>query len=108
MAISSGREIETLPFEQVYEPTFGLSGYWIDINFKSEAEQKGYSVVEASAVIATHLNFLISKHIDELFGRQEAQKLLDYVNLEMPKLIEDLVPNLINLTNLHKVLKICF
>lgn len=105
MAISSGREIETLPFEQVYEPTFGLSGYWIDINFKSEAEQKGYSVVEASAVIATHLNFLISKHIDELFGRQEAQKLLDYVNLEMPKLIEDLVPNLINLTNLHKVLK---
>lgn len=105
MAIRSGRETEPLPFKEVYEPTFGLSGYWIDLHFKSEAEKKGYSIVEASAIIATHLNFLISKYIDELFGRQEAQQLLDHVNLEMPKLTEDLIPNILSLTTLHKILK---
>ncbi|QCI23790.1 flagellar biosynthesis protein FlhA [Buchnera aphidicola (Macrosiphoniella sanborni)] len=105
MAINSGRETESLPFEKVYEPTFGLSGYWIDESFKNEAQKKGYSVIESSVLISTHLNFLISNHIDELFGRQEAQQLLDYISKEMPKLTEDLVPNIINLTILHKVLK---
>ncbi|QCI24325.1 flagellar biosynthesis protein FlhA [Buchnera aphidicola (Muscaphis stroyani)] len=105
MAINSGRETGPLPFKKIYEPTFGLSGYWIDREFKNEAQKKGYSVVEASTVIATHLNFLISKNVDELFGRQETQKLLDYVSIEMPKLTEDLIPNVISLTVLNKVLK---
>ncbi|QCI22693.1 flagellar biosynthesis protein FlhA [Buchnera aphidicola] len=105
MAINSGRETEPLPFEKIYEPTFGLSGYWIDEEFKNTAQKKGYSVIESSVVLSTHLNFLITKHIDELFGRQEAQQLLEHVSVEMPKLTEDLVPNIINLTVLHKVLK---
>lgn len=105
MAIHSGRETESLPFEKVYEPTFGLSGYWIEEEFKNAAQKKGYSVIESSVVIATHLNFLINNHIDELFGRQEAQKLLEHVSTDMPKLTEDLIPNIINLTILHKVLK---
>ncbi|QCI20388.1 flagellar biosynthesis protein FlhA [Buchnera aphidicola (Brachycaudus cardui)] len=105
MAIHSGRETEPLPFDQVYEPTFGLSGYWINKEFKNEAQKKGYSVIDPSTVISTHLNFLISNNINELFGRQEAQKLLEYVAIDMPKLTEDLIPNIINLTVLHKVLK---
>lgn len=105
MAINSGQENVSLPFEKVYEPTFGLSGYWIDEDFKNEAQKKGYSVIESSILISTHLNFIISNHINELFGRQEAQQLLNHVSKEMPKLTEDLIPNMINLTILHKVLK---
>jgi flagellar biosynthesis protein FlhA len=62
-------------------------------------------VVEASTVVATHLNHLISLHASELFGRQEAQQLLDRVTQEMPKLTEDLVPGVVTLTTLHKVLQ---
>jgi flagellar biosynthesis protein FlhA len=105
MAIHSGRETESLPFEKVHEPTFGLSGYWIDEDFKHQAQKKGYSVIESSTLISTHLNFLISHHIEELFGRQEAQQLLEHVSLQIPKLTENLIPNLINLTVFHKVLK---
>ncbi|MCU4136981.1 flagellar biosynthesis protein FlhA [Buchnera aphidicola (Sitobion miscanthi)] len=105
MAIHSGRETESLPFEKVHEPAFGLSGYWIDEEFKNTAQKKGYSVIESSVVIATHLNFLITNHLNELFGRQEAQQLLEHVSTEMPKLTEDLVPNTISLTVLHQVLK---
>ncbi|WAI18596.1 MAG: flagellar biosynthesis protein FlhA [Buchnera aphidicola (Acyrthosiphon caraganae)] len=105
MAIHSGRETEPLPFEKIHEPTFGLSGYWIDEEFRNTAQKKGYSVIESSVVISTHLNFLITNHIDELFGRQEAQQLLEHVGMGMPKLTEDLIPNIINLTVLHKVLK---
>ncbi|WP_422667177.1 flagellar biosynthesis protein FlhA [Buchnera aphidicola] len=105
MAINSGRETESLPFKTVHEPAFGLSGYWIDKSFKQEAQKKGYSVIESSSMIATHLHFLITRHINELFGRQEAQQLLDHVEKKIPKLTEDLIPNIISLTVLHKVLK---
>ncbi|WP_044008040.1 flagellar biosynthesis protein FlhA [Buchnera aphidicola] len=105
MAIHSGRETESLPFEKVYEPTFGLSGYWIDEEFKNKAQKKGYSVIESSVVLSTHLNFLITNHIDDLFGRQEAQQLLERVTIDHPKLTEDLIPNTINLTIFHKILR---
>jgi flagellar biosynthesis protein FlhA len=62
-------------------------------------------VVEASTVVATHLNHLIGQFAPELFGRQEAQQLLDRVTQEMPKLTEDLVPGVVTLTTLHKVLQ---
>lgn len=62
-------------------------------------------MVEASTVVATHLNHLINLYAQELFGRQEAQQLLDRVNQEMPKLTEDLVPGVVTLTTLHKVLQ---
>ncbi|QIE01968.1 flagellar biosynthesis protein FlhA [Buchnera aphidicola] len=105
VAITSGRETASLSFEKIYQTDFGLSGYWIHEKFKNEAQKKGYSVVESSMLIATHLDFLISNHINELFGRQEAQQLLDYVSTEMPKLTENLIPNIISLTTLHRVLK---
>ncbi|AHG60134.1 flagellar biosynthesis protein FlhA [Buchnera aphidicola] len=105
LAINSGRETESLPFDKVYEPTFGLSGYWINKEFKNEAQKKGYSVVESSTVISTHLNFVISSNIHELFGRQEAQQLIEYIARDMPKLTEDLIPNIITLTVFHKILR---
>ncbi|WP_438878294.1 FHIPEP family type III secretion protein, partial [Bacillus cereus group sp. Bce027] len=63
------------------------------------------TVVDPSSVVATHLNHLITTHTEELFGRQEAQQLLDQITKHSPKLVEDLIPAVISLTTLHKVLQ---
>ena len=78
------------------------------VHLPREAEQAhalGYTVVDASTVVATHLNHLILTHAAELLGRQEAQALLDHLGKEMPKLIEDLVPKTLPLGVVQKVLQ---
>lgn len=105
MAINPGTAAGTLPGEATVDPAFGLAAIWIDSALKEQAQIQGYTVVEASTVVATHLNHLIGQHASELFGRQEAQQLLDRVTQEMPKLTEDLIPGVITLTTLHKVLQ---
>ncbi|WP_312204292.1 flagellar biosynthesis protein FlhA [Mixta calida] len=105
MAINPGTAAGTLPGEQTVDPAFGLAAIWIDSSLKEQAQIQGFTVVEASTVVATHLNHLIGQYASELFGRQEAQQLLDRVSQEMPKLTEDLVPGVVSLTTLHKVLQ---
>lgn len=105
MAINPGTAAGSLPGEPTIDPAFGLAAIWIDSALKEQAQIQGYTVVEASTVVATHLNHLIGQYASELFGRQEAQQLLDRVTQEMPKLTEDLVPGVITLTTLHKVLQ---
>lgn len=105
MAINPGTAAGTLPGEATVDPAFGLAAIWIDSALKEQAQIQGFTVVEASTVVATHLNHLIGQYASELFGRQEAQQLLDRVSQEMPKLTEDLVPGVITLTTLHKVLQ---
>ncbi|KFD21273.1 FlhA family flagellar biosynthesis protein [Yokenella regensburgei ATCC 49455] len=105
LAINPGTAAGTLPGEQTVDPAFGLAAIWIESALKEQAQIQGYTVVEASTVVATHLNHLISLYSAELFGRQEAQQLLDRVSQEMPKLTEDLVPGVVTLTTLHKVLQ---
>ncbi len=105
MAINPGTAAGSLPGEPTIDPAFGLAAIWIDSALKEQAQIQGFTVVEASTVVATHLNHLIGQYASELFGRQEAQQLLDRVTQEMPKLTEDLVPGVITLTTLHKVLQ---
>ncbi|HBQ80723.1 MAG TPA: flagellar biosynthesis protein FlhA, partial [Erwinia persicina] len=105
MAINPGTAAGTLPGEVTVDPAFGLEAIWIDSALKEQAQIQGFTVVEASTVVATHLNHLIGQYASELFGRQEAQQLLDRVTQEMPKLTEDLIPGVITLTTLHKVLQ---
>ncbi|CAH3770887.1 Flagellar biosynthesis protein FlhA [Enterobacter cloacae] len=105
LAINPGTAAGTLPGEQTIDPAFGLAAIWIESALKEQAQIQGYTVVEASTVVATHLNHLIGQFSAELFGRQEAQLLLDRVTQEMPKLTEDLVPGVVTLTTLHKVLQ---
>lgn len=105
MAINPGTAAGTLPGEATVDPAFGLAAIWIDSALKEQAQIQGFTVVEASTVVATHLNHLIGQYASELFGRQEAQQLLDRVSQEMPKLTEDLVPGVVSLTTLHKVLQ---
>lgn len=105
MAIDPGCAEGEVPGTPCKEPTFGLPALWIDEVHRELAQTLGYTVVDPCSVVATHLNHLISTHSDELFGRQEAQQLLDQLTKQSPKLIEDLIPGVISLTTLHKVLQ---
>jgi flagellar biosynthesis protein FlhA len=72
---------------------------------REQAQAYGYTVVDPSTVVATHLNHLILSHAAELLGRQETQALLDHLAKEMPKLVEDLVPKTLSLGVVQKVLR---
>lgn len=105
LAINPGSAAGTLEGEATVDPAFGLPAIWIDNALREQAQIQGFTVVESSTVVATHLNHLIGIHASELFGRQEAQQLLERVTQEMPKLTDDLIPGTISLTTLHKVLQ---
>ncbi|MBK6357514.1 MAG: flagellar biosynthesis protein FlhA [Betaproteobacteria bacterium] len=105
MAINPGRVAGTLNGTVTKDPAFGLPAVWIDSAQREQAQAYGYTVVDASTVVATHLNHLILTHAGELLGRQEVQQLLDHLAKEIPKLVEDLVPKVLPLGTLQKVLQ---
>jgi len=105
LAINPGRVAGTLNGTATKDPAFGLPAIWIDAGQRDQAQAYGYTVVDASTVVATHLNHLILTHAAELLGRQEVQQLLDHLAKEMPKLVEDLVPKSLPLGTLQKVLQ---
>jgi flagellar biosynthesis protein FlhA len=105
MAINPGQVSATLPGVPTKDPAFGLPAVWIDSTLREQAQIYGYTVVDASTVVATHLNHLIHAHAGELLGRQEVQQLLDRIGKESPMLIQDLVPKALSLTTLQKVLQ---
>lgn len=105
LAIDPGMVSGPLPGTMTTDPAFGLPAIWIDSNIKDEAQNMGYTVVDAGTVIATHLNHIISLHAAELLGRQEVQQLLDHISKDSPKLVEDLTPKLLSLSVIQKVLQ---
>lgn len=105
LAINPGRVAGTLNGISTKDPAFGLPATWIEAGQRDQAQAYGYTVVDASTVVATHLNHLILTHAAELLGRQEVQQLLDHLAKEMPKLVEDLVPKILPLGTLQKVLQ---
>jgi flagellar biosynthesis protein FlhA len=78
---------------------------WIEAGLRDQAHALGYTVVDASTVVATHLNHVILSHAAELLGRQETQALLDHIAKDAPKAIEDLVPKQVPLAVLQRVLQ---
>ena len=105
LAINPGMVTGTLPGAITSDPAFGLPATWIDASLRDEAQAMGYTVVDAGTVVATHLNHLVTMHAAELLGRGELQQLIDHLNKESPKLMEDLVPKLLPLATLQKVLQ---
>ena len=105
LAINPGRVAGQLAGTATKDPAFGLPAIWIDLSMREQAQAFGYTVVDASTVVATHLNHLILSHAAELLGRQETQALLDHLAKEMPKLVEDLVPKTLPLGVVQKVLQ---
>ena len=105
MAINPGMVSVDLPGAKVNDPAFGLPAVWIDAGLRDQAQIMGYTVVDASTVVATHINHLMSSHAADLLGRQELQALLDHIAVDSPKLIEDLIPKAIPLITLQKILQ---
>ena len=87
------------------EPTFGLPATWIDAALKEEAAVRGYTVVDAATVLATHLTELLKGNISELLSYAEVQKLIKDLPKEQGDLVKDLVPTLITITGIQRVLQ---
>ncbi|MFJ4383696.1 flagellar biosynthesis protein FlhA [Pseudomonas sp. NPDC089408] len=105
LAINPGQVFGTLNGIAARDPAFGLEAVWIDVGQRSQAQSLGYTVVDASTVVATHLNQILQKHCHELIGHEEVQQLLQVLGKASPKLAEELVPGVISLSGLLKVLQ---
>jgi flagellar biosynthesis protein FlhA len=105
LAINPGQVSGTLPGSATKDPAFGLDALWIEKSRREQAQALGYTVVDASSVIATHLSHLLQSHAHELLGHEEVQQLLSRLGKSAPKLIEDLVPKLLPMSVVVKVLQ---
>ena len=105
LAIEGGSGNVTIPGEQVKDPTFGFDAVWIDPMDKQRAIAAGYTVVEPSTVVATHLHQILMQRAADLLGQDDVQTLLDHVSKSAPSLVSGLVPKIISLAQLTQVLK---
>ncbi|MFW6094012.1 MAG: flagellar biosynthesis protein FlhA [Pseudomonadota bacterium] len=105
LAIDPGEVFGQLDGIATTDPAFGLKAYWIEEGAREEAEGLGYTVVNASTVVATHLNQIMQDHAAELLGHDEVQQLLEVLSEHSPKLAEQLVPDSISLSGLLRVLQ---
>lgn len=97
-----GQKIEGIPTQ---EPTFGLPALWIKSDQKISAEIQGFTVVDATTVLITHLTEFIKIHAHELLGRQDVKELVDVVKETDSAVVEDLVPDALTLGEIQKVLQ---
>ena len=105
LAINPGEVYGELKGTVTRDPVFDLDAVWIGEDQREQAQSLGYTVVDASTVIATHLSQIIQEHACALLGHDEAQKLLDGLTRTNPKLVEDLVPKVLPLSVVVKVLQ---
>ncbi len=105
MAINPGQVSGSIPGNATKDPAFGLAAVWIDKSRREQAQAQGYTVVDASSVIATHLSHLLQLHAQELLGHEEVQQLLARLGKTAPKLVEDLVPKLLPMSVVVRVLQ---
>ncbi len=91
--------------EKTSDPTFGMPARWIAVRDKEMAEALGYTVVDHATVVATHLGELLRANAHKLLGRQEVQHLLDVLVRTVPKVVEDVVPNLLSLGDVVRILR---
>ena len=101
----TGSALSHLPGEATTEPTFGLPAKWLLQSDRARAEAAGCTVVDAPAVIATHLADLLRRNAQELLGRREAQELLDIAGKHSGKVIEELIPHLMSMGGVMQVLR---
>ena len=105
MAMDPGTVIENMDGIETKEPVFGLPAIWITDDRKDEAQYNGYTVVDLSTIVATHLTEVLKANLSELFGRQELVKVLDNFKEDNPKIVSDLVPEIMPLGTVLKVLQ---
>jgi flagellar biosynthesis protein FlhA len=106
MAINPGHVTNPLPGTAAVDPAFGLPAVWVEERQRDAAQMAGYTVVDPSTVVATHLSHLMQLHAAKLLGRTETQQLVEHVTKLAPKLIEDVVPKMVSIATLQKVLQL--
>ncbi|MDI6623921.1 MAG: flagellar biosynthesis protein FlhA [Brevundimonas sp.] len=100
----AGRQVE-LPGEHTREPAFGLPATWIDESLREEATFRGYTIVDPSTVLTTHLTEILKENMAELLSYAEVQKLLKELGPEEKKLVDELIPSVVTVTTLQRVLQ---
>lgn len=105
MAMAPNTIEEEVPGFKTSEPAFGLPATWIDKSQKEYAEMLGYTVVESSAVLATHISEIIKNNSSTILNRQQVKELLDNLKKENSTLIDDIVPNLMSVGSIQKVMQ---
>jgi len=105
LAMDSGGATGQIEGLKTTEPVFGLPAIWIKGKEREQAQVSGYTVVDNTTILATHISETIKKHAHELVGRQELQALLDGIAATLPKVVEELVPSLLSLGTVLRVVK---
>jgi len=105
LAIDPGNAQSGLEGVPTVDPAFGLPSIWVPDALLEKAQTMGYTVVNHSAIVATHITEVVKTHASEILGRQEVQNLLDKVSKTHPKVVEELVPSLLSLGGIQKVLQ---
>jgi flagellar biosynthesis protein FlhA len=105
LAINPGTISNPIAGIETTEPAFGLPATWIEESQRAVAEKRGYTVVEPTAVLATHLTETIKSHAAELLSRHEVSRLIDNIKNEHQALIDELIPNLLNIGQIQHVLQ---
>ncbi|MEJ1366347.1 MAG: flagellar biosynthesis protein FlhA [Candidatus Sedimenticola sp. (ex Thyasira tokunagai)] len=105
LAINPGQVFGNLQGLATKDPAFGLDAVWIEAAQRDHAQTLGYTVVDASTVVATHMSEILQSHAQELLGHEDVQQLMDALARSAPKLVEDLVPKILSLGQLLKILQ---
>jgi flagellar biosynthesis protein FlhA len=105
LAVNSGAVINPVTGTPTKDPVFGLDAVWIDNSLRESAERGGYTVIEAAAVLSTHLAEVVKAHASELLSRQDVQTLLDNAKTINETVVTELVPNVLQVGEIQKVLQ---
>ncbi|MDX1526715.1 MAG: flagellar biosynthesis protein FlhA [Pseudidiomarina maritima] len=105
LAINPGQVTGAIEGIETTDPAFGLPAHWIQADQREHAQIFGYTVVDASTVVATHLNHLLQRYSADLLGRQEVQQLVDKLGEENKALVDDVIPKCVTVTTLQRVLQ---
>ena len=106
LAINPGHATQRLIGTPTTDPAFGLPAVWIEEQQREAAQMAGFTVVDCSTVVATHLSHLMQLHAARLLGRVETQQLVEHVTKLAPKLIEDVVPKMVVIPVLQRILQL--
>ena len=105
LAMNPGHVDEPVAGIETVEPVFGMNAIWIDPEQRARSEILGYYVIDPASVVATHLSEVIRNNAHEFLGRQELQRLLDVLRRESPRLVEELIPNILSAGDVLRILR---
>ena len=105
MAINPGTASRPIEGTPTKEPAFGLPAWWIPVSMRDQAAAAGYTVVDPTTALATHMSETIRTYLPDLLTRQHTKEMVDRVALTSPRLVEDLVPKLVSMGDVQRVLR---